>query len=65
LNSDLGRNCIGVPLVDAHFIVVSFPAIAAGPEERELQGSTLIAVMATSANSIPIPGDRWVGDQET
>ncbi len=44
LNSDLGRNCRGVPLVDTHFIVMSLPAIAAGPEERELQGSNLIAV---------------------
>jgi hypothetical protein len=58
LNSDLGRNCIGVRLIDAHFIVVSFPAIAAGPEEHELQGSTLIAVDGDIGELIPIPVDR-------
>ena len=39
-----GGDCLGVLLVDAHFVVVSLPAIAAGPEERELHRSALIAV---------------------
>jgi hypothetical protein len=40
----LGGDCTGVGLVDAYFIVVSLPAIAVRPEQRELHRSTLIAV---------------------
>lgn len=40
----LGCDGTGVPLVDAHFVVVSIPAIAAGPKERKAQRSGLIGV---------------------
>ena len=40
----LGCDGTGVPLVDAHFVVVSIPAIAAGPKERKAQRSGLVGV---------------------
>jgi len=40
----LGGDCTAVLLVDTHFVVVSLPTIATGPEEREFDRSTLIAV---------------------
>lgn len=40
----LGCDGTGLLLVDAHFVVVSIPAIAAGPKEREVQRSGLTGV---------------------
>jgi hypothetical protein len=40
----LSGECTAVLLLDTHFVVVSFPAIAARPEEREFDRSNLIFV---------------------